>query len=294
MNKLRLQFESSYEMFSVPEYLTGSRAVSILVSAIVDEDSKKVEIDQFNKTLTRVDVSLGTSIMHEFDRQISKQLTVLPETVSMVNSLVEMKVVPKDGHDDLVKYFYSTATETDVKLKTESIDLDYSVLNIGWLTVPKNPKNNIETSQRDFANNMVARLKAEEHFYLYCPITYDYIRIKHPSGIKIPNTQFLTGVLRSLTKFFHFMNQVCSFYRKDPNRVKELVTNMIDMFAANFSPQLEHRKRFSLLFTLNYKVWVRAVEITEFGQIRDVYLPSPTMGYNEVYEELKEDIIINL
>jgi len=294
MNKLRLQFLKDHEMFDIPPCIIGSRAVGILVAAITDEDTKKVEVDKDNNNIVRVDVSLGTSIMHEFDRQISKQLTVYPETVSMVNTLIEFKVVPKDEQDKLVKYFMETANETDLKLKTESIDLDYSVLNVGWLTLPKNPKNNIENSQKDFATNMISRLKTEDHFYLYCPITYDYIRIRHPSGIKVPNPQFLAGILRSLTKFFHFMNQICSFYNKDPERVKGLVTEMIGHFAQNFCPQPEHRNRFKLLFTLNYKVWIRAVEITSFGDIRDVYLPSSTMGYNEKYEDLEEELVIDI
>lgn len=294
MNRLWLQMKGSCDMFVVPEYMSNTASIQILVSALVDTDSKKVEIDPFTKSFVRVDVSLGTSIVHEYDRQISKQLTILPETISMVDTLVDLKVVPKEDHEDLIKYFYSTAIEVDGKLKAESVDLDYSVLNVGWLTVPKNPKNNIETAQRDFANVLLNKLHTEEHFYVYCPITYDYIKLRHPAGIKIPNAQFLLSILRALTKFFHFMNQICSFYKKEPDRIRDLVFQMIDMFAYNFSPQTSSRSRFNMLFKMNYKVWVRAVEITEFGQIRDVYLPSPTMGYNEVYEELKEDIVIDL
>lgn len=294
MNKYWLQMQESCDMFEVPEYMNSTRSIEILVAALVDSDTKKVEIDVYSKSYGRVDVDLNTSILHEYDRQISKQSCVPPETESMVKTLVVMKVVPESSRDELVEYFCSTLTETDAKLKNGSLDLDCSVLNVGWLTVPKNPKNEIETSQRTFANMLLSKLKDEEHFYLFCPITYDYIRIKHPSGIKVPNSQFLGSMLRTLMKFFHFMNHVCSFFNKDRDKTKKLVLNTIEHLAKNFSPQVEYRQRYSLLFTMNYKVWVRAVEITEFGMIRDVYLPSPTMGYGQVYDELLGDIIIEI
>jgi hypothetical protein len=293
INKFWIQFTQEIEMVLVPPSLLENRSVQILVSAIVDNNVMKVEIDETqNNNITRVEVNLNTCVTHELDRQISKQYTVEPEIQSLVDSFVGIKIVAEDEVEELVDYFKQTHVETDSKIKTISNDRKVAVLNQGWLTAPKKPATPAETRQQEYALDLQKQLKDYEHFFFFCPITYDFIRVRHKSGIKVVNVDALNKLLRALTKFFHFMNHVNAYYRKDKEKLEQLFHSMIASLASTFCSNLDIRPRFATLFKANYAVWSRKIIMTEFGLIRDTYLPDTTMGGNETYDENEE--VLNL
>jgi len=291
LNDLSIGWLKNVEPFDIAE-LTNTLNINRLVNALVDDNNDKVEPKVGEPGFIRSKCQMLTSNVHEPDRIVSYQTAKVPELESFVSAMIKLGITTENSRSLINKYLSEVNDIPDSTLKITSLEHDFSVFNTSWITAPKDPKTEVQRVAVEAARSYMKLFSTEPHILIYCNLTHECYKVKHKYGMLFKEQKYITQFMRVLPKLFHYIVYLGTFFSKDKSKLESHVGAVIGLVASQFSGNVPAVHRvIGYVLSVNVKIWCREVEIHDFPDIKESYLPSSVVGMTmEVNEEGVDEI----